>query len=254
MAKILNFSLHLIPLQESFKSLVEETELLLKKQRQKGADYKFREGQGRPNLFESGDSFGAAAGAADASKTAGAGGAKQPGGEVAAPQPANLDDYDPKEQADREREALVATVSAMRAEASRLTVDVGELQRRYETAKIDLAQLAYEDDVDADRQAGLRKMHELRARTDALAQQLEEAEQAQSTLAHMLKRSQEEKLAHLATLKAFEDSIRVHRNEQELADGVLRQVQKSRDEEVAELHKLQVRLQCAGKLSVVHLV
>lgn len=75
-----------------------------------------------------------------------------------------------------------------------------------------------------------------------LAQQLEESEQTQSTLAHMLKRSQDEKLAHLATLKAFEDSIRVHRNEQELAEGVLRQVQKSRDEETAELHKMQLEV------------
>jgi hypothetical protein len=30
----------------SFKSLLEETESLLRKQRQKGADYKFREGPG----------------------------------------------------------------------------------------------------------------------------------------------------------------------------------------------------------------
>ena len=83
---------------------------------------------------------------------------------------------------------------------------------------------------------------QLKARTEVLSQQLEESEQTQSTLAHMLKRSQDEKLAHLATLKAFEDSIRVHRNEQELAEGVLRQVQKSRDEETAELHKMQLEV------------
>ena len=58
----------------------------------------------------------------------------------------------------------------------------------------------------------------------------------------MLKRSQDEKLAHLATLKAFEDSIRVHRNEQELSENVLRQVQKSRDEETVELHKMQLEV------------
>jgi hypothetical protein len=162
--------------------------------------------------------------------------------EVVAAQPANLDEYDPKEQAEKEREALVATVTAMRAEASKLTVDVGELQRRYETAKIDLAQLAYEDDVDSDRQAGLKKMAEVKAKTEQLAQLLEDTEQNHSTLAHMLKRSQDEKLAELATLKAFEDSIRVHRVEQELAEGVLRQVQKSRDEELVEFHKMQVEV------------
>jgi len=58
----------------------------------------------------------------------------------------------------------------------------------------------------------------------------------------MLKRSQDEKLAHLGTLKAFEDSIRVHRSEQELSEGVLRQVQKSRDEETSELHKMQLEV------------
>lgn len=130
----------------------------------------------------------------------------------------------------------------MRSEASKLTVEVGELQRRYETAKIDLAQLAYEDDVDTDRQAGLKKMSEVKAKTEQLAQQLEETEQNHSTLAHMLRRSQDEKLAELATLKAFEDSIRVHRVEQELSEGVLRQVQKSRDEELVEFHKMQVEV------------
>jgi hypothetical protein len=83
---------------------------------------------------------------------------------------------------------------------------------------------------------------QLKTRTEQLAQQLEEAEQTQSTLSHMLKRSQDEKLSHLATLKAFEDSIRVHRNEQELSEGVLRQVQKSRDEETSELHKMQLEV------------
>lgn len=156
--------------------------------------------------------------------------------------PLALDDYDPRVQAEKEREALVSTVSAMRSEASRLTAEVAELQRRYESAKIDLAQLAYEDDVDGERQAGVRRMLDLRARTEHLSLSLEDTEQYQRTLGHMLKRGNEEKLSHLATLKAFEDSIRVHRHELELADGVLRQVNKSKDEEAGELHKLQVRV------------
>ncbi len=126
---------------------------MLKKQRQKGLDYKFRDGPGRPAAL---DANFAAAAAPEGGKPGGAAAA----GEAA--QPASLDDYDPKEQADKEREALIATVSAMRSEASKLTVDVGDLQRRYETAKIDLAQLAYEDDVDHERAAGLRKMSEVR--------------------------------------------------------------------------------------------
>ena len=139
----------------TYRSLVEETEAMLKKQRQKGIDYQFRDGPGRPAALDS--NFAAAA-----AESATAGGAAKPAAGGEAPQPASLDDYDPKEQADREREALIATVSAMRSEASKLTVDVGDLQRRYETAKIDLAQLAFEDDVDHERQAGLRKMAEVR--------------------------------------------------------------------------------------------
>jgi len=135
----------------TYRSLVEETEAMLKKQRQKGIDYKFRDGPGRPAPLD--NNFASAAPAEGAPAAAKAG---------EAPQPASLDDYDPKEQADKDREALSATVSAMRSEASKLTVDVGDLQRRYETAKIDLAQLAYEDDVDHERAAGLRKMSEVR--------------------------------------------------------------------------------------------
>ena len=135
----------------TYRSLVEETDAMLKKQRQKGVDYKFRDGPGRPAPLD--NNFAPAPAAAEGAPAAKAGEAAQP---------ASLDDYDPKEQADREREALIATVSAMRSEASKLTVDVGDLQRRYETAKIDLAQLAYEDDVDHERAAGLRKMSEVR--------------------------------------------------------------------------------------------
>ena len=134
----------------TYRSLVEETDAMLKKQRQKGIDYKFRDGPGRPAPLDNNFAPAHAAEGAPAAKA----------GEAA--QPASLDDYDPKEQADREREALIATVSAMRSEASKLTVDVGDLQRRYETAKIDLAQLAFEDDVDHERAAGLRKMAEVR--------------------------------------------------------------------------------------------
>jgi len=35
----------------TFKSLTEETEMMLRRQRQKGADYKFREGPGMYNTF-----------------------------------------------------------------------------------------------------------------------------------------------------------------------------------------------------------
>jgi hypothetical protein len=35
----------------SYRSLVEEADLMLKKQRQKGADYKFREGPGELLLY-----------------------------------------------------------------------------------------------------------------------------------------------------------------------------------------------------------
>jgi hypothetical protein len=153
--------------------------------------------------------------------------------------PGSLDDYDPKVQAEKEREALVAFVSAKRTDASRLQAEVGDLARRYESAKIDLAQLAYEDDVDVERQQGLRKMSDLKARIVALDTSLEDTEAYQRSLGHMIKRGQEEKLSHLGTLKAFEDAIRVHRHELELSDGVLRQVNKSRDDELAQLHRMQ---------------
>jgi hypothetical protein len=130
---------------------------------------------------------------------------------VTAAQPNSLDEYDPRVQAEKEREALVATVSAMRTEASRLQAELGDLHRRYETVRIDYAQLAYEDDVDSERQAGVKRMVELKARIEHLSVSLEDTEGYQRTLGHMLKRSGEEKLSHIATLKAFEDAIRVHK-------------------------------------------
>lgn len=82
-------------------------------------------------------------------------------------------------------------------------------------------------------------MTDLKARIVHLDSSLEDTEAYQRTLGHMIKRGQEEKLSHLATLKAFEDAIRVHRHELELSEGVLRQVNKSRDDEITQLHKMQ---------------
>lgn len=225
----------------TFKSLTEETEMMLRRQRQKGADYKFREGPGRPHILDiNGDissadpvSMGATAKPSSPKKDA----TVAPGTAV---QPGNLDDYDPKVQAEREREALVAFVSAKRTDASRLQAEVHELTKKYENLRIDLAQLAYTDDVDSERQIGLKKMSDLKTRIQNLDVSLEDTEAYQRTLGHMIKRGQEEKLSHLATLKAFEDAIRVHRNELELSEGVLRQVNKSRDDEIAQLHKMQL--------------
>jgi hypothetical protein len=51
----------------------------------------------------------------------------------------------------------------------------------------------------------------------------------------MLARYQRERLAHRATLRAYEASLRVHGHEVALGEGLLRSVHKSRDAEVAEL-------------------
>ena len=130
----------------------------------------------------------------------------------------------------------------MRAEASHLAADCKELNARYEALKLAQKQLAYEDTVDEDRNAGLEAMKALKAKQTAIEVQLGETELYSKTLVHMLRRSEEEKLSEMAALKAFEDSLAVHRAELDLADGVLRQVNKARDEEQQALAKLHTDL------------
>jgi len=102
--------------------------------------------------------------------------------------------------------------------------------------------MAYEDTVDEDRNRGLDAMKALKGRLDGIDEQISETEQYTKTLTHMLRRSEDQKLSELAALKAFEDSLGVHRAELELAEGVLRQVSKARDEEQIALAKLHTDL------------
>ena len=98
----------------------------------------------------------------------------------------------------------------MRAEASGLSAEVGSLGKRYESLKLSLGQLAYEDTVDEDRNDGLEAMRALKDKAAGLDAQLGEADQYYLTLQHMAHRAEAQKLAGIAQLKAFEDSIKVH--------------------------------------------
>jgi hypothetical protein len=95
--------------------LTEEAEYLLHRQRQKGADYKYREGAGRPDLVAAGllpPPPGATPAVAASPKKAAAASA---GPDAVAPSAAagdgSLDDYDPKESAAKELRDLTEMVS-----------------------------------------------------------------------------------------------------------------------------------------------
>jgi hypothetical protein len=133
----------------------------------------------------------------------------------------------------------------MRAEASKLSTDVGTLGKRYETLKLHLGQLAYEDTVDEDRDAGLRRKDSLTARLAHVKTALSETEQYSLTLNHMRNRSDSIKISQMAQLQAFEDAIAVNVSEAELAEGVLRTVNKARDEELKALAALHADLRNA---------
>lgn len=225
-----------------FKELLEETDDLMRRQRQKGAEYKFREGPGRPRLALDGDASPVASAASAKDET------MKAGATASANNASSLDNYDPNEQAAREQKALVDTVSRMRAEASHLAADVATLTQKYDSMKASLEQLAYQDDVDTERRQGLNKMRDLKARIHFLTLSLEDAEHYSKVLTHMTKRLTDEKLSKIATMKAFEDALRVHKNELELVQDVQRSAIKSRDEEMAELVRLQaeVRRQVAN--------
>lgn len=112
-----------------------------------------------------------------------------------------LEDYDPKAIAAREVAELTETVAKMRAEASKMSHQVRTLEKQYEQTQLECSQLIYEDTVDSDRKNGLRRMNELKDQIVSLLTQLEECEFYQKTLQHMIKRSEEEKLEELSTLK-----------------------------------------------------
>ncbi len=100
-------------------SLIAETENLLHRQRQKGPEYKYREGTGRPDLVASGllpASSGSAA-ASSPKKPSAPSAVDDAGGETAGP--AELDDYDPKEAAARELRELTETVRGRAAARAR---------------------------------------------------------------------------------------------------------------------------------------
>lgn len=157
----------------------------------------------------------------------------------AAPSGGGIDDFDPKVQAQRELEALTESVTAMRKKASALSAEVGALQHRYDSLRIELGQLSYTDDVEEERAHGIKAMRDMKARIESLGVALEDTEQYSRILGHVIKRSNEEKLAHQAMLKAFEDALRVNRHELEMTDGVLREANKSRDQEANELVRVQ---------------
>ncbi len=126
-----------------------------------------------------------------------------------------------------------------------MVADVEQLRQRYKTLQLDVRQLEYEDTVDEDRNAGLHAMMQRKDEQQALEAELGETEAYTKTLSHMLRRSEDEKLAELSQLKAFEDALTVHRQEMEMAQDMQRQVNKARDEEVRALQKLHVDLRAA---------
>jgi predicted RNase H-like nuclease (RuvC/YqgF family) len=150
-----------------------------------------------------------------------------------------LEEYDPKEAAAREQLALQQTVAAMRTEKSWLHREVEELTRRYEGLSVQLSQLSYEDDVQRERDVGMVAMREQTALLEELEHGVEETETYERTLRFMLERGQKEKLTYMATLKAFEDALRVHRQELALQQEVRRAVYKSRNAETRELARMQ---------------
>lgn len=126
-----------------------------------------------------------------------------------------------------------------------MSADVATLGKRYESLKLALGQLAYEDTVDDDRDSGLARMETLKAKLSGVRATLSEAEAYSRTLAHMRSRSEAEKLASVSQLVAFEGALSVHGAEVELAEGVLRTVNKARDEEAHALAVLHSELRDA---------
>jgi len=103
---------------------------------------------------------------------------------------------------------------------------------------LDERQLKNADTVEQDRVDGLAGMLEKKEILSKISESINETEQYSKTLMHMLRRSEDEKLSEMAQLKAFEEGLAVHRQELDLADDVMRQVGKSRDDELRALQKL----------------
>jgi hypothetical protein len=114
-----------LPPNVTYSQLVEEAEYLLHRQRQKGADYKFRDGPGRPAVALSTDAALGATAAASPRKDGGGSPTGSPGKKAEATGGGGegggggsaLDAYDPKEVAQRELRDLTETVREAVAEA-----------------------------------------------------------------------------------------------------------------------------------------
>ena len=251
-------------------SLRGETESLLKKQRRKGADYRFREGIGRPVLqgeegaasdgstpgaddpFASTDSVRQGGGVAGANTSlshqqqqqqqqapsAGAKSGTTSSGTGQASTGLSLEAYDPREVAAREERLLQDTVAKLRLEASRVHHAAETKQKEYDALQSELVKLKHEDDVALEREDAMREMAAEKERIASIQAEYDATTLYEKTLGHMLGRAQRDKLAQLEALRSFEDAIKVHKHELELAEGMRRTVHKSRDTEVAELAKM----------------
>ena len=219
-----------------------------KRQRRKGSEYSFKDPLPRPLLHGEEELTAPAGGGERELGGLGSG----PKGAVASPAPPaslSLSDYDPKVAAVKEHDVLLGQVTALRAESSSLQHAVHQAQSQLEEMRTALLQLSHEDEIEQEQAAGAAVVASEAAATRTIEDSLRDTLAYQRTLTFMHARGASERLTRQATLRSFEDAVRVYRRELELRRSLLRTALKSRDSEVAEVHR--TRSSVAGHLGAL---
>jgi len=154
-----------------------------------------------------------------------------------------LDDYDPKEAAQREMDKIRKDIIAKRGESSAMRLELDRAVTQLEHARTELQQARSENNVVEQQRAGIAKLDKAAKELQAVTDDNDHESVYQLTLQHMVARMREDKIGHTKNMRLLEDALRVQKNELKLQKRLLRQATAARETEDTSLKSLLVKHQ-----------
>ncbi len=133
---------------------------------------------------------------------------------------------------------LEQEITQLRNRASQRTYQVHRLEQELAHLQTSIEAIHYENNVWQQRQEGLDLIDSMTARLEDTKEKLAEVEHYHEILKHMLVRLQKDRINNTATLKAFEEALRIHKCERDMQVKILTQATKARLAEELDLQKL----------------
>jgi hypothetical protein len=214
------------------KQLQDETAKLLRKQRQRGEEYRFKPSKERPNfqstIFSLPQEPTLKATIKDVDHQI-----------KEANNASDLLSYDPKRILEEERVKLLEEIVQLRKEASKVHQTKRGLEKQLEEAKLTLHHIQAEDSIEKDIEEGTKIIRRERTKLQQIEKELFDTHCYSDILEQMRKRASDLHLSNLKMLHTYDEGIKVHQQELDLLKGLHIEVIKSRDSEVIELSRMQ---------------